>query len=43
MDEHFAELFARYEALAPQRALQPAAQLEMVSELVLARSAATGS
>jgi alpha-1,6-mannosyltransferase len=43
MDEHFAELFARYEALAPQRALQPAARLEVVPELALARSAMLGS
>ena len=42
MDEHFCELFARYETLAPQRAVQPTAQPEIVPELVLARSAATG-
>jgi len=29
MDEHFAELFARYEALAPQHVMQPAARLDI--------------
>jgi alpha-1,6-mannosyltransferase len=42
MDEHFAELFARYQALVPQHVLQPAARLEF-AELALARSAALGS
>lgn len=46
MDEHFADLFARYAALAPER-LQPAAriavgspvpQLEPIAEVALARS-----
>jgi alpha-1,6-mannosyltransferase len=45
MDEHFADLFARYEALVPQHAAQPAARVEIVgpeaaAELALARSAA---
>lgn len=47
MDEHFADLFARYHALAPERTLQPAArlavggaapQLEPIAEVALARS-----
>lgn len=46
MDEHFADLFARYEALAPERTLQPAvrvvagaaAQLEPVPQVAVARS-----
>jgi alpha-1,6-mannosyltransferase len=45
MDEHFADLFARYEALAPERTLQPAAravggavQLEPLPQVALARS-----
>ena len=42
MDEHFADLFARYQALVPQHSLQPAARLDC-SELALARSAALGS
>jgi alpha-1,6-mannosyltransferase len=42
MDEHFADLFERYQALVPQHAVQPAARLEF-SELALARSAALGS
>jgi alpha-1,6-mannosyltransferase len=29
MDEHFAELFARYEALAPQQVIHPAARLDV--------------
>jgi alpha-1,6-mannosyltransferase len=29
MDEHFAELFARYEALAPQHVIKPAARLDL--------------
>jgi alpha-1,6-mannosyltransferase len=45
MDEHFADLFARYESLVPQRALNPAARLEIGSSeaaaaLALARSVA---
>jgi alpha-1,6-mannosyltransferase len=36
MDEHFGELFARYQTLVPQHALQPAARLEM-PEFALAR------
>jgi len=48
MDEHFAELFTRYQALAPQHSVQPAARLEIAvgeptAELALARSAAIGS
>jgi alpha-1,6-mannosyltransferase len=44
MDEHFADLFARYEALVPQHAAKPAARLdigaaEAAAELALARSA----
>jgi alpha-1,6-mannosyltransferase len=47
MDEHFADLFARYEALSPDRVTQPAAlavggsaipQFEPLPELALARS-----
>ena len=46
MDEHFADLFARYQALAPERTLQPAAravagaaaQLEPMPQVALARS-----
>jgi alpha-1,6-mannosyltransferase len=46
MDEHFADLFARYEALAPERTLQPAAravggapaQIEPMPQVALARS-----
>jgi alpha-1,6-mannosyltransferase len=46
MDEHFADLFARYEALAPERTLQPAAravggapaQVEPMPQVALARS-----
>ena len=30
MDEHFAELFARYEALGPQHVIQPAARLDLL-------------
>jgi alpha-1,6-mannosyltransferase len=49
MDEHFSDLFARYEALAPESHVQPAAlavggsavpHLEPVHELALARSTA---
>jgi len=36
MDEHFAELFARYQALAPQH-VRPAARSYQVGELALAR------
>jgi alpha-1,6-mannosyltransferase len=48
MDEHFAELFARYEALAPQHVIKPAARIDLAHgentpELALARSAAMGS
>jgi alpha-1,6-mannosyltransferase len=48
MDEHFADLFAHYEALGPQHVLQPAARLgiavgDPTSELALARSAVLGS
>jgi len=48
MDEHFAELFTRYQALAPQHSVQPAARLEIAvgeptTELAIARSAAIGS
>ena len=48
MDEHFAELFARYSALVPQHVVQPAARLEKavgdpMAELALARSAVLGS
>jgi hypothetical protein len=48
MDEHFADLFARYEALGPQHVLQPAARLDVavgdpMSELALARSAILGN
>nr|NUR38171.1 hypothetical protein [Sphingomonas sp.] len=42
MDEHFADLFARYEALAPQHLIKPAARLAIADatpELALARSA----
>lgn len=46
MDEHFADLFARYQALAPEHVVQPARvavgaglpQLEPVAEVALARS-----
>jgi alpha-1,6-mannosyltransferase len=47
IDEHFADLFARYRSLAPERVLQPVArvvagsvvpQLEGVPEIALARS-----
>jgi len=48
MDEHFAELFARYQSLAPERVTQPAArvatraaaQVELLPEVALARSGA---
>jgi hypothetical protein len=48
MEEHFAELFGRYEALAPQPVLQPAVRLDRavgdaVVDLALAPSAALGS
>jgi len=40
MDEHFADLFARYEALAPHPVVQPAlGALDAGAELALARSA----
>jgi alpha-1,6-mannosyltransferase len=47
MDEHFAELFARYEALGPKHVVQPAARQALAvgdptPELALARSAALG-
>jgi hypothetical protein len=38
MDEHFAELFARYETLAPQHIVKPAARLvvgDVTPELAL--------
>jgi alpha-1,6-mannosyltransferase len=47
MDEHFADLFARYHELAPERAIQPAVrlavgssvpQLEPLAEVALART-----
>jgi alpha-1,6-mannosyltransferase len=40
MDEHFADLFARYEALAPQHVVKPAARLavgDVTPELALGR------
>jgi alpha-1,6-mannosyltransferase len=45
MDEHFADLFAHYEALVSQHALQPSARLtvgDSAAELALARSAMIG-
>ena len=38
MDEHFADLFARYQSLGPQH-LQPAAQVQAIRELAVPRSA----
>jgi alpha-1,6-mannosyltransferase len=45
MEEHFAELFARYQALAPQHVAQPAwgDMADSSAELALARSAVLGS
>jgi alpha-1,6-mannosyltransferase len=48
MDEHFADLFARYEALGAQHVAQPAVRLDLglgeaAGELALARSAVLGS
>lgn len=47
MDEHFAELFARYETLVPQRVAKSAARVELgaeaVPEFALARSVAAGN
>ena len=48
MDEHFADLFARYQALGPQHAVQPAARGALAvgdaaAEFALARSAVLGS
>jgi hypothetical protein len=48
MDEHFADLFARYQALAPHPATKPAARPEVAltepaAELTLARSAVARS
>ncbi|MFL6724918.1 MAG: glycosyltransferase [Sphingomicrobium sp.] len=46
MHEHFAELFARYETLASQHAVRPAARLETsdaAAELALANSALLGT
>ena len=48
MDEHFADLFARYERLAPQRLANPAARPDIVvgdfaREPAVARSAVVGS
>ena len=45
MDEHFADLFARYESIAKRRIVRPAARVELgvgeaLPELALARSAA---
>ena len=44
MDEHFADLFARYETLVPQHVAKPVARLEIgaepAGELALARTAA---
>jgi alpha-1,6-mannosyltransferase len=44
MDEHFADLFARYQTLVPQHAVAPATRLEIggeaAGELALARTAA---
>jgi len=42
MDEHFSDLFARYQTLAPQH-VQPAALPHFLGELALARSAAAGN
>jgi alpha-1,6-mannosyltransferase len=42
MDEHFSDLFARYQTLAPQH-VQPAARPHFLGELALARSAAAGN
>jgi alpha-1,6-mannosyltransferase len=48
MDEHFDDLFARYEALAPQQVVHAAAKLDRAvgdtaAELALARSGALGN
>jgi alpha-1,6-mannosyltransferase len=44
MEEHFSDLFARYEALAPRTIVRPAARLESSTpEFALARTAAAGS
>jgi hypothetical protein len=43
MDEHFADLFSRYEVLAPQRALEAVPRQESANELAVARSAVLGS
>ena len=48
MDEHFADLFARYEGLAPQRLANPAARPDAGAgdfslEPAVARSAIVGS
>jgi alpha-1,6-mannosyltransferase len=48
MDEHFAELFARYAAIRPEQVAQPAARRALAigdaaPELALARSAVVGS
>jgi hypothetical protein len=47
MDEHFAELFARYEMLAPQHVVRPVWAdpnvADSTAELALARSAMLGS
>jgi alpha-1,6-mannosyltransferase len=44
MDEHFAELFARYEALAPRIRVKPASRLDIAApEFALARSAVARS
>jgi alpha-1,6-mannosyltransferase len=42
MDEHFSDLFARYQTLGPQH-VQPAARPHFLGELALARSAAAGN
>jgi len=42
MDEHFADLFARYEAFAPHRSAQSSGA-EAIGDLSLASSAAAAS
>jgi hypothetical protein len=48
MDEHFSDLFARYEVLVPQHGVQPAGRVDLAAaeaapEFALARSAVLGS
>ena len=43
MDEHFADLFSRYEVLAPQHAVEAVPRQESANELAVARSAVLGS